>query len=195
MTTNAAELLGGTPFWMEPGGVSASPAELLGFGTPAPPIPPVPVTVPSFAVIPSTTSSLQQSLGNGYGVDVLCLTDIDPNFSLTQNALAQDLFHLITESPGSIFWSANKTFSIRTLLSQGITSATVSSVQSLLQAVISADERVASCQVQCVQSIIGTVPTISATILVAPVQGSVFNFVVGINKVTITLISVSQANL
>ena len=61
--------------------------------------------IPPVVVLPSVFASLQQLLSNQFGVDILCLTDLDPNFTLTQNALIQDVYHLITEQPGSLFWA------------------------------------------------------------------------------------------
>lgn len=150
--------------------------------TTVPPTPILPVVV-----LPKAYATLITSMGNGYGVDVLCLTDIDPNLSVTQNALPQDIFHLITESPGTIFWAPNASFSIRSLLSQGFTQASILSVQAILQAIISADQRVAQCQVSVV---FDGEETLMVTIQVTPQQGVSFDLVVAIGKVTISLISV-----
>lgn len=154
-----------------------------------------PVGAPGLAIAPTLPASLGalfQALGNNYGVDVLCLTDLDPNFSLIQNALPQDVWHLISEQPGSIFWSPNQTFSLRSLLSKGIMPAALSAVEATIISVIQADERVAQCQCLITQS--GS-ESLQIQITVFPEQGSVFNLVAAISKVTITLISVGLVNL
>jgi hypothetical protein len=148
------------------------------------PSPPTPIPAPT--KLPANTSALQaQSLAQ-YGIDVLCLTDLDPNFSLT-NALPQDLYHLVSEAPGSIFWSAVQTFSILNLLSMGFTPAAQSLIQATLQAVILGDERVAQCQVSV--SFDGE-ETLAAFISVVPQQTTQqFQLVCSITKVSISLIS------
>jgi hypothetical protein len=147
-----------------------------------------PVPVPAIAVLPGVLASLQQALSNSYGVDVLCVTDIDPYLSLTQNALPQDAYHLLTEQPGSIFWAPVTVFSLLTLLSKGVSSASTDQVESMIQAVVSSDERVAQCQVSVE---FDGEETLIARIVVAPQQGQTFQYVVGISKVSITLISVN----
>lgn len=148
--------------------------------------------LPVGAEIPASLGALFVSLGNNFGIDVLCLTDLDPNFSLVQNALAQDVWHYISEQPGSIFWSANQTFSLRALLSKGILPSQISAVAATIQSVIAADERVAQAQCQITPS--GS-ESLEIQITVFPEQGSAFNLVASINKVTITLISVGLVNL
>jgi hypothetical protein len=148
--------------------------------------------LPLVPVLPPSLAALLQALGNNYGVDVMCLTDLDPNFSLVQNALPQDVWHLITEQPGSIFWSPNQTFSVWGMLSKGIMPSSLAAVAATIQAVIAADERVA--QVQC--SVTQTGPeTVNVSIQVFPEQGSAFQLVAAVGKVTITLISVGLVNL
>lgn len=151
---------------------------------PIPVNPPTPV--PAIAILPGALASLQQALSNAYGIDVLCVTDLDPSLSLTQNALPQDVYHLISEQPGAIFWGPVSTFAIMSLLSRGLTKTTQTTVAAILQAVISADERVAQCQVSVVFD--GS-NTLIASIVVVPQQGQTFKYVVGITQVTITLIS------
>lgn len=153
-------------------------------GGPPPPAPSAAHVVPPFPFP-------QGALDTTYGVDVKCLNDLDPYLSLTA-ALPQDLYHLVTEAPGSLFWAPNSTFSILSLLSQGITPATVGQVQSSLQAIIQADERIANCQVVCT---FDGAETVEAKISVVPNVGQAFNLVLGISKVTITLISIGYLNL
>ncbi len=133
----------------------------------------------------------QQALDTTYGVDVLCLTDLDPYLSLTP-ALPQDLFHLVTEGPGSLFWAPNVSFSVVNLLSQGLTPATQSQVQAAMQSVIQSDERVQTCQV--IVTFDGK-ESLQAKISVVPAVGQSFQFVVSIDKVSITLISIGYVNL
>lgn len=146
--------------------------------------------VPPVVVLPSAFASLQQALSSQFGVDVLCLTDLDPYFSLTQNALIQDVYHLITEQPGSLFWAPSLTTSIFFLLSQGATDASLQQQGARIQSVISRDERVGQCQVSL--SFDG-VETVKITIAVTPQMGVPFQFVLSVTNVTITLISVGRS--
>jgi hypothetical protein len=154
--------------------------------------PPSPAGGNTFLALPPSLGDLLRTLDNNFGVDVLCFTDLDPNLSLIQNALPQDVWHLISEQPGSIFWSPNQTFSIRSLLSKGITPSTLSAAEATVQAILSADDRIA--QVQCTITKSGP-DTVSVAISVFPEQGSAFNLVAAISKTTITLISVGLVNL
>lgn len=150
------------------------------------PLPPPPTPVPFTVGFAPGTAALLQSLSNAYGVDVLCLTDLDPNLSLTQNSLPQDIWHLITETPGTIFWAPSNTFSLLNLLSKGITQASVSPIQATIQAIVQSDERVSSAQVSVV--LVGQ-QTLNVTIMVVPLQAQSFQLVVGISRVSITLLS------
>jgi hypothetical protein len=147
--------------------------------------------IPPVVVLPSVFASLQQLLSNQFGVDILCLTDLDPNFTLTQNALIQDVYHLITEQPGSLFWAPSSTTSILFILSQGTTPAILQQQGSRIQAVISADERIAQCQV--LVSFDGS-QTVTISISVTPQLGVPFQFVLSVTGVTITLLSVGLTN-
>lgn len=154
----------------------------------APPAPPTPVPGPKMA---PTVPFFPQPLDPTYGIDVLCQDDLDPYLSLT-NALPQDIYHLVTEQAGALFWSSSNTFSVNLLLSQGITPAIQAQVQSTLQGVILADERVF--QAQVVVSFDG-LETLSVSVGVTPNEGQPFQFVLAINKVSITLISIGFVNL
>lgn len=170
---------------------SATNGELLEGDWSITPVNTGPSPVPPVVVLPSVFASIQQAMSNAFGVDILCLTDIDPNFSVTQNALIQDIYHLVTEQPGSLFWAPSITTSILFMLSQGTTAAELMTGQARIQAVIAADERVSQCQVFAT---FDGEETITITISVNPQLGVPFQFVVAVGKVTITLISVGLSN-
>lgn len=157
-----------------------------------PPVTAQPVTPPIVAIpnVLPPNPFWSPSFQTQYGVDVSCLTDLDPYLSLVP-ALPQDLFHLMTEGPGSLFWAPSTTFSIINLLSTGITTATQSQVQAAIQAVMLNDERVLTCQV--IVTFDGE-ETLSAKVSVVPATGQAFQYVVAITKVQITLISVGYVN-
>jgi hypothetical protein len=154
------------------------------FGT-ASPIP-VPTPIPAPNPLPPITGQLANQVAAAYGVDVLCLTDLDPNMGTTVQAFMQDAYHMVSTDPADIFWAANVSRTILALLSKGINPASISSVESTLQAVIQGDERTLSCQVTIV---FDGVETLVATINVVPQNGQQFQLVVGIDKASISLLS------
>jgi hypothetical protein len=124
----------------------------------------------------------------GFGIDVLCIDDLDPYLSLTTNALAQDSYHAVTNPLGAFFWATTASLDIGTLLSQGITPSSLQAVQSALENIITADARTAQCQVTLIPDYL--TQTIAAKIAITTAaNGSSFPLVINISNLQATLLN------
>jgi hypothetical protein len=132
---------------------------------------------------------------NPYGVDINCLNDLDPYFSLVGGiqCLAQDLYHLVTSPTGSLFWAPSLCFDSRSLLSQSITQSELSSIQANMTTAIIADERVQSASV--ILQYNGSTQALIASIFVQPLSPQAspqpFQFVASISAAGNSLLSIS----
>lgn len=142
---------------------------------------------------PAVSNALYNpGVSNPYGVDVICLFDLDPYFNLTGgvNTLVQDLYHRIITTTGTLFYDGNWGFNVRQLLSQAVTQGTVNTIQSIIQSQMLADERVAAALVSATYTI--ATQSLVATITITPQNGlQAFQFVVGISQVTTALLNVT----
>ena len=170
----------------------------LAFLPSIPPAPVAPLPVAPPPTVQSNLFNLPLGIGspgnpNPYGVDILCVNDLDPFFSLVGGiqVLAQDLFHRITSSPGSVPGAPSFGFNTRLLLNQSITKSDLSQIQSSMVAQLQADERVQTATA-LVEYSNGTL-TVSATVLPLNPQGSSqpFRFVASISTIGAQLVSVS----
>lgn len=133
---------------------------------------------------------------NPYGVDIRCQDDLDPYFALVGGiqVLAQDCYHAITSAPGSVPGRSN-TLDVRALLSQGVTTSDLQTIQSSMQSVMADDERVQQAQVTLQFDQENEALTVAATVLpLNPQSGGAaqpFQFVCGISAAGSSLLSVS----
>lgn len=129
---------------------------------------------------------------NPYGVDIRCFDDLDPFFALVGGieVLAQDLYHSITCSPGTVPGNPD-TIDVRLLLNQSITLVELGTIQGAIISQWQSDERVESAQVT-LEYLDGNL-TISGTIFPLNPQGSSqpFQLVAGLTKIAANLLSVA----
>jgi hypothetical protein len=134
---------------------------------------------------------------NPYGVDINCLNDLDPYFSLVGGiqCLAQDLYHLVTCPTGSLFWAPSLCFDSRGMLGQSVTQSELGIIQSNMTNAIQADQRVQNANV--VLQFNYSTEALVATISVQPYnpQGSSqpFTFVASIAAAGNNLLSISPS--
>jgi phage baseplate assembly protein W len=130
---------------------------------------------------------------NLYGIDVLCgSAGLDPNFSLVGGitTLAQDIYHRVITTLGSIFYIPNYGGSLIAALNSSVTSSTLQTIQMNVQNQIMEDERVANATVTgsyTVQS-----QTLILNCVIIPQNGSqAFQLVISVNQLTTALLSVT----
>lgn len=94
--------------------------------------------------------------GSGYGVDLVCVTDLDSRLAETDPAsiasLSQDLFHRITTARGSLQDDPDYGFDVRAKLSVGQTPQQIQALQGQLEGECRKDDRVADIRVSVVIS-------------------------------------------
>jgi hypothetical protein len=158
--------------------------------------PPVAVVTPPQAFGGALNLTLQIGTSqnpNPYGVDINCLNDLDPYFSLVGGiqVLAQDLYHRITTSPGTVPGAPDFGFNSIGLLSQGVTQASLAAIQSNMTSQLQADERVQTANVSL--SYQNGALTVIATVLpLNPLYAAQpFQFVASISTIGASLLSIS----
>lgn len=156
--------------------------------TTAPVLPVVPPPVPQ-PVLFNQTIVQTGPVSNPWGVDIKCVNDLDPYFSLVGGiqCLAQDLYHRITTSPGTVPGAPNFGFNSIGLLSQAVTQAELNLIQSQMTTQLLSDERVQSASVLLTYSN-GSL-TVTATI--QPLANGPFQFIASISSIGASLLSVS----
>lgn len=196
MSTNAAEQL---PVIFYEGFAGAQNfAEIL-FVPPAPPapapLPVLPVGGPSPLLFNQLLAIGSSSNPNPYGVDISCVNDLDPYFSLVGGVqvLAQDLYHRITTPPGTVPGAPDFGFDCHSLLSQSITATELSAAQSELTTQLQADERVQQASVRLSFNTATETLTITATVQPLNPQYSTqpFSLVASVTTVGANLLSIS----
>lgn len=108
----------------------------------------------------------------GYGVDLVCATDIDlqlaETVSTTVASLAQDCFHRVTTPRGSIVDDPNFGIDLRALLSTGLTPAVTRSIATLVHGELLKDDRIADVATSLSVSGVGKSLVYTVTITITP---------------------------
>lgn len=118
----------------------------------------------------------------GYGVDLVCVDDIDARMSETDPtstaSLAQDTYHRVTTKRGTLPGEPNYGIDLRSLLSTGLTQANLRAIELLAHGEIIKDDRVDSCTVSIVG--FGTAYTITIAITPADPAQVAFDLVIAV---------------
>jgi phage baseplate assembly protein W len=87
----------------------------------------------------------------GYGIDLVCVSDIDAHMAETMSdtvqSLAQDSFHRITTPRGSMPDDPNYGIDIRSMLSAGLTQSAIRGISSAIHGELTKDDRIADVEV------------------------------------------------
>lgn len=85
-----------------------------------------------------------------YGTDLLCLDDLDAQARdvTGPDLVAQDLYHDLTEPPGSLIEAPDGTIDVRSFLQTRRSPDDLAQIQDQIRAVFIADERIAEAQVK-----------------------------------------------
>ena len=132
----------------------------------------------------------QQNLSLSADTDIVCLTDLDPYFSLvaSTNCLAQDLVHGISTQQGTLFYDGSWGFDIRQQLNGAVTVPILNSLSGQIQWQWGLDERVQNSTNSISWDGVSTLVILGT---VTPVSGTGFNFVIQATAVNVSLLSVS----
>jgi hypothetical protein len=176
---------GGYTYYLDAGYIYSSTPVVLPIVAPILPTPFV-----QNQVTPTGTASNP----NPYGVDINCLTDLDPFFSLVGGiqCLAQDLYHLITCNTGSLFWAPDLCFNSVGLLGQSTDESELAIIQSNMTNTLLADERVQAATV--ILQFNYSTSALTSTIQVQPLSGlgvQPFQFVASISQAGNSLLSIA----
>lgn len=187
MPTVPAELLPITP--LSEASLAAFPAEQLGFGQPVV----IPTVLPPGVFFSSATAQAATALATVLGIDIRCLVDLDPGFSLISgpNCLAQDLAHRFATQRGQLLYDTDYGRPINQLLNEGIpvsNPGVATLVAKNLEAEALKDDRVSTCSVQITFN--DAAKSMAATIAVGTATGD-FSLVVGITALSVSLLQVT----
>jgi hypothetical protein len=121
----------------------------------------------------------------GYGIDLVCVSDIDSHMtetlSDTVQSLAQDSFHRITTPRGALPDDPNFGIDIRSMLSAGLTQAAIRGISSAIHGELTKDDRIADVEVDLVIGGSATAPSFTISITITPVDGSsAFDLIVAV---------------
>jgi phage baseplate assembly protein W len=134
----------------------------------------------------------------GYGVDLVCATDIDRNLAETDSttvaSLAQDAFHRVTTPRGSLVDDPNYGVDLRALLSTGLTPSTTRSIATLVHGELIKDDRIADTTVTLAISGGVKLPVYTVTITITPADVSLaaFDLVVSVTDGAALLSAILQ---
>ncbi|HYQ41055.1 MAG TPA: hypothetical protein VER11_03785 [Polyangiaceae bacterium] len=116
----------------------------------------------------------------GYGVDLVCVSDIDNDLRETDPnsvaSIAQDCFHRLTTPRGSIEEDPNFGFDVRALLSVGLTQSFIRSLEGQISGELQKDDRIAFANVTLTQSGSATAPTFTVALDITPHDPSLSPF-------------------
>lgn len=121
----------------------------------------------------------------GYGIDLVCVSDIEPRLaetlSDTTQSLAQDCFHRITTARGSLPDDPNYGIDVRAMLSVGLTQAAIRSISDAVHGELMKDDRVTDAEVELEVGGPFKAPTFTLTITITPADGSsTFDLIVSV---------------
>jgi hypothetical protein len=112
----------------------------------------------------------------GYGRDLVCVDDIDPQLAETDpdglESFAQDLYHRLTTARGSLPDDPNFGFDVRALLSKGLTQADIRSAVTQIEGELQKDDRGVAYEVELTQTGSLAIPSWLLRITVTPADGS-----------------------
>lgn len=117
----------------------------------------------------------------GYGIDLLCVSDIDPSANDTTpdslDSLAQDCFHRVTTTRGAVPDDPNFGIDLRALLSTGVTPSGQLSISTLVHGELTKDDRIADSDCTLTISGTATAPVYSVSIAITPNDSTLTTFV------------------
>lgn len=133
----------------------------------------------------------------GYGIDLVCVSDIDPlmaeTLSDTVASLAQDSFHRVTTPRGALPDDPNFGIDVRSMLSAGMTQATIRTVSGAIHGELKKDDRITDVEVSVIFSGSFRAPTANITIRITPADGSsAFNLIMAVTDGAALLSEISK---
>jgi len=103
------------------------------------------------AELAKLTRLVRQPVAEGYGVDLLCVTDVTPRIDTTEasglDSLRQDAFHRITSDRGSIPGAPNDGINVRRFLNKGTTPRQLRTFEGQIAQELLKDDRYAAVEV------------------------------------------------
>jgi len=129
------------------------------------------------------------------GVDIQCLYDLDPYFSVVSGpqCLAQDLAHRLQTPPGGLFYDPSYGYNVPGLLNGAITPQKLQTISAGIANQCQADERVQNAQVEL--EFDTDTETLTVNVIVTPVSGlTPFVFVLSVTQVSMQLLGVGPVS-
>jgi hypothetical protein len=135
------------------------------------------------ASLTTLSSTAQPPLG--YGIDLVCISDIDARMAETLStellSLAQDCFHRVTTPRGTLPDDPNFGIDIRSMLSVGLTSSSIRGIKDAINGELMKDDRVTDAEVELVIEGTDSAPTFTITITITPAAiGTAFDLVMSV---------------
>ena len=133
----------------------------------------------------------------GYGIDLVCVNDIDPlmaeTLSDTVQSLAQDSFHRITTPRGGLPDDPNYGIDIRAMLNVGVTQSAQRSIASAISGELLKDDRIDDVETDLVIGGSFRAPAYTLTITITPKDGSgAFDLIVAVTDGEVLLREISK---
>jgi hypothetical protein len=152
-------------------------------------LPPTPIP----AAAPNPLANIAPSAID-FGTDISCIGDLDPNFNLVSGVacLAQDLAHRLQTPRGGLPYDAGYGFDTRALLNESTSSTSLAAWRHSIEAQCLQDERVDSCSATLVFA--GQNNSLAITLDVDTSEANSFVLVLGVNSLTVSILSITPAN-
>lgn len=124
-----------------------------------------------------------------YGTDLLCLDDLDAQARNVSGPelVAQDLYHDLTEPPGSLIEAPDGSIDVRSFLQTRRGPDDLAQVEDQIRAILIADERIAEARVTAVIDVSAQKITVTAKGRLVD-GGEPFNWVFELTETTVTRI-------